>query len=277
MSRPSSKALLALTLTLIAVSLLILSLSGYLEPAQSLLLRPLSVAQRWIAARVAAISDFLTSPRDIATLRNRIAELEGENAHLEQEIIILREQLSETEILSALLDYARTQPESSYLAADVIGQDISPFLQWVLIGAGSDDGIRHGMPVVSAEGLVGRVSDVYATVSRVQLITDPALAVNVKMQSTGADGVLAAELNGELRVDFIDPEEVVESGELVLTSGLGGSYPPDIPVGEVLSLRARDYELFQQAVIEPVVDFNDLRILLVITSFRPLPVISSSP
>jgi rod shape-determining protein MreC len=133
------------------------------------------------------------------------------------------------------------------------------------------------MPVVSAEGLVGRVSDVYATVSRVQLITDPALAVNVKMQSTGADGVLAAELNGELRVDFIDPEEVVESGELVLTSGLGGSYPPDIPVGEVLSLRARDYELFQQAVIEPVVDFNDLRILLVITSFRPLPVISSSP
>jgi rod shape-determining protein MreC len=213
----------------------------------------------------------------VASLRARIAELEAENALLEQQVISLREQVTETDILAALLDFARTQPESRYLAGPVIGRDVSPFLRSVWIGVGSDDGVGRGMPVVTNQGLVGRVMEVFATVSRVQLITDPQAAVNVRFQDSRADGILVAQLSGELHIEMISQEKTISPDELVLTSGLGGTYPADIPVGQVLSVRKRDYEIFQDATIQPAVDFFDLEIVLVITSFRPLPIDENNP
>jgi rod shape-determining protein MreC len=277
MSRSRSRALFALILALIAVAFIFLSLGGYLDFTEGLLLRPLSSIQGWFSSRYAAIRDLISSPRDVASLRARIAELEAANALLEQQVISLREQVTETEILAALLDFARTQPESRYLAGPVIGRDVSPFLRSVWIGVGSDDGVGHGMPVVTNQGLVGRVMEVFATVSRVQLITDPQSAVNIRFQDSRADGVLVAQLSGELYIDMISQEKTITTDELVLTSGLGGTYPADIPVGNVLSVRKRDYDIFQQATIQPAVDFYNLEIVLVITSFRPLPIGDSNP
>ncbi|HEY47960.1 MAG: hypothetical protein AMJ88_01110 [Anaerolineae bacterium SM23_ 63] len=272
MKRSTSRTFVAVTLILVAAGLLTLSLGGYLTPIQSLILRPISSIQSWVALRVAAIRDFLTSPRDVASLREEISGLEGEVARLQQEIIALREQAAEAEILAALLDYARAKPESSYKAARVIGRDVSPFLRSLIIDVGSDDGISRGMPVVTRRGLVGRIIEVFPTVARVQLITDPEASVNVQLQLSRADGVLAAQLNGELWVDLIDQSATITQGELVITSGLGGKYPAEIPVGQVISIHRRDYELFQQTVIQSSVDFGDIDIVLVITNFRPLPI-----
>jgi rod shape-determining protein MreC len=272
MKRSTSRTFVAVTLILVAAGLLTLSLGGYLAPIQSLILRPISSIQSWVALRVAAIRDFLTSPRDVASLREEISGLEGEVARLQQEIIALREQAAEAEILAALLDYARAKPESSYKAARVIGRDVSPFLRSLIIDVGSDAGISRGMPVVTRRGLVGRIIEVFPSVARIQLITDPEASVNVQLQLSRADGVLAAQLNGELWVGLIDQSATITQGELVITSGLGGKYPAEIPVGQVISIRRRDYELFQQAVVQSSVDFGDIDIVLVITNFRPLPV-----
>jgi rod shape-determining protein MreC len=272
MKRSTSRTFVAVTLILVAAGLLTLSLGGYLAPIQSLILRPISSIQSWVALRVAAIRDFLTSPRDVASLREEISGLEGEVARLQQEIIALREQAAEAEILAALLDYARAKPESSYKAARVIGRDVSPFLRSLIINVGSDAGISRGMPVVTRRGLVGRIIEVFPSVARIQLITDPEASVNVQLQLSRADGVLAAQLNGELWVGLIDQSATITQGELVITSGLGGKYPAEIPVGQVISIRRRDYELFQQAVVQSSVDFGDIDIVLVITNFRPLPV-----
>lgn len=277
MSRLRSGSFFAIVLALVAAALIFLSLGGYLDFAEGLTLRPIGGVQGWLSARFAAIRDLVTSPRDVASLQARVAELEAENALLEQQIIALQEQVTETDILAALLDFARTQPESRYLAGPVIGRDVSPFLRSVWIGVGSDDGVARGMPVVTNQGLVGRVMEVFATVSRVQLITDPQSAVNVRLQDSRADGVLTAELSGELHIEMISQEETITPEELVLTSGLGGNYPPDIPVGQVLSIRKRDYELFQEATIRASVDFFDLEIVLIITSFRPLPIGDNTP
>jgi len=257
---------------LIAVGVLILSISGFLQPLENVLLRPVTGIQTWIAIRYTAISDVLTSPGDITTLRQENAVLEAEVARLQQEIISLQEQATEAEILAALLNYARSQPENRYMAANVIGQDVSPFLRSIWIGSGSEAGVAQGMPVVTERGLVGRVAEVFATISRVQLITDPEAAVNVEFQTSRADGSLSAQLSGELWVDLISQDAAIDVNELVLTSGLGGNFPADIPVGSVLSVRKRDVDLFQQAVIEPSVNFNDLDIVLVITNFQPLPI-----
>lgn len=270
MSRVSPRLLVTGALILFSVSLLILSQAGFFRPVEGLVFRPVAALQGWFGPRAAAVRDLFTSPGEVATLRLQNTELEAEVARLQQELIGLREQAAEADILAALLNFARTSPQSRYVAASVIGRDASPFLRSLWIGAGTDAGIARGMPVVNQSGLVGRVVEVYPSASRISLLIDPNEAVNVRLQQSRADGVTAAQPNGELRVDLIDQDAEVGDGELVLTSGLGGNYPADIPVGQVISVRKRDYELFQQAVITPSVAFDELEIVLVITSFTPL-------
>lgn len=269
MRRFSSRALVAAILLLIAAGMLVLFQAGFLTPLQSTIARPMTVVQNWVATRYGALRDLLTSPREMTALREEINRLETENAFLQQEVISLREQAAEAEILAALLNYARTQPENRYLAANVIGKDVSPFLRSVFINQGSDAGVTRGMPIVTARGLVGRVVEVFASYSRVELITDPQTAVNIKFQNSRAEGILTARINGELLVDLIDLEAPINQDELVLTSGLGAKYPPDIPVGSVVSIRRRDFDLFQTATIQPSVSFDDLQVVLVITNFTP--------
>jgi rod shape-determining protein MreC len=73
-------------------------------------------------------------------------------------------------------------------------------------------------------------------------------------------------------LDMISQDETVEPGDLVLTSGLGGGYPADLIIGQVVSVRSVDVELFQQAVVQTSVDFSRLEIVLVITNFRPVDI-----
>jgi rod shape-determining protein MreC len=209
-------------------------------------------------------------PRDVASLRQRNAELEAEVASLQTQIIELQQQVTETNVLSALLDFARANPSYSYKAAAVIGRDPSPFLRYVIINIGSNEGILPGMPVVTDKGLVGRVDAVIAEAARVQLVTDAASAVNVRVQASNTEAMLVGSITGDLSLDMIPQDAIVQVGDVVLTSGLGGSYPPNLLVGQVVSVRNLEYELFQQAAIQPNVDFGRLQFVLVITNFRPV-------
>jgi len=71
---------------------------------------------------------------------------------------------------------------------------------------------------------------------------------------------------------LIPQDDDIEIGDLALTSGLGGGYPPDLIVGQVVNVRSRDIDLFKQATIQPVVYFNDLSIVLVIVNFNPVEI-----
>jgi len=257
---------------LIVGGVLVLAFGGFLGTASRGLGGSLVAVQTWISVRFAAIQDFLAAPRDIAELRERNAELEAEVSRLQGQVIDLQQQVGETEILAALVDFSRANPESTYKGAAVVGRDPSPFLHYIIISRGSNDGILRGMPVVTNQGLIGRVDAVIADAARVQLITDPASAVNVRLQNAETDAVLAGSVTGDLTLDMIPQDINVDPGDVVLTSGLGGGYPPDLIVGQILNVRKRDYELFQQATIQPAVDFSRLEIVLVITNFRPVDI-----
>lgn len=259
-------------LALLAVGLVALALGGYLAPAIRVAVTPLVGAQTWLAERYRALVDFVTAPRDVAELTRRNQDLEAEVARLQAQVIELQQQNQQIDVLSALVEFARDRPAYDYLTADVIGRDPSPFLQYVIINRGSDDGLRRGMPVVTAQGLVGRVSAVIAGAARVQLITDASSSVNVSLQATEASAVLLGSLTGELTLTMIPQDAGVETGDLLLTSGLGGNYPPNLLIGQVTGVRSRSFELFQIASVQPVVDFARLEIVLVIRNFRPVDI-----
>jgi rod shape-determining protein MreC len=206
----------------------------------------------------------------MAALQQRNAELEKDVSELQAQVIQLQQAVGETEILAALVDFETGSPENTYKAAAVIGRDPSPFLQYVIINRGSNDGIQRGMPVVTNQGLVGRVDAVIADAARIQLITDPASNVNVRLQNAEADASLIGSVTGDITLDLIPQDIALEPGDLVLTSGLGGGYPPDLIVGQVINVRTRDFDLFQQASVQPVVDFNRLQIVLIIIDFKPV-------
>lgn len=263
-----SRLLQTTIIFLVVGGILALALGGYFSTASDWLIS----IQSWFSTRYLAVQDFLNAPRDIATLRQRNAELEAEVARLQAQVIELQQKVTDTEILAALVDFSRANPESSYMAASVIGRDPSPFLHYVIIDRGSDDGVRRGMPVVTSQGLVGRVDAVIADAARVQLITDPGSAINVRLQASETEAVLSGSVTGDLSLDLIPQDVAIEEADIVLTSGLGGGYPADLIIGQVVNVQKREADLFQHASVQPVVDFTRLEIVLIITNFRPVEI-----
>jgi rod shape-determining protein MreC len=272
MSSPSSRTIQTVVLALLVVGLIALALGGYLTPISRYILTPLVTAQTWLATRFQAVQSYVSAPQDTARIRQRNTELEAQVSELQAEIIDLKQQIAETRVLSALVGFARANPDNQYAAAAVIGRDASPFLQYVIINRGSDNGIRRGMPVVNQQGLVGRIAAVTASAARVQLITDNASTINVRLDPSQSQGVLQGQITGDVLVNMIPQSANVQIGDLVLTSGLGGTYPPNILIGQVTGVRKRDYDLFQTASVQPAVDFSQLEIVLVITNFRPVDI-----
>lgn len=255
---------------IILVGLILLALSGYMRPLFRTVASPVIAAQEWLSSRFLAVYEFVTVPRDVATLRARNQALENEVAGLQAQIVELQQQLREAQLLYALLDFARARPQNQYVAAAVIGVDPSPFIHYVIIDHGSDDGLRYGMPVITEQGLVGRIDAVTATAARVQLITDPGSTVNVRLEGLETDGQITGSITGEITLGMVSQDVALQPGILLLTSGLGGSYPANILVGQVVSVRKLTNELFQSATVQPVVDFSTLQAVLVITNFRPV-------
>ena len=259
-----------ITILILAIGLILLALGGYLGPVFAAASRPVVLAQAWLSNRYIAFYQIINSPQEESELRARNIELENEVDQLQSQIITLQQQLSETKNLEALLGFAGSNPQLQPVAAIVIGRDPSPFLHYLILDQGSDDGIRKGMPVVTQSGLVGKIDAVIAGASRVQLITDPGSIVNIKLQTQKMDAQVIGSITGEISLEMVPQDVVMQSGDMILTSGLGGSFPDDLLIGQVISIRKLENDLFQSATVQPVVDFAQLQAVLIITNFRPV-------
>ena len=268
----NSKNIQTIVIVVVVSGLLFLALSGYLTPVFNLSLNPLISLQSWLSVRYLSARDFLTTPRELTQLREQNASLESQVTQLQTQLIEMEERLGEAQVCFALLEFGRTNPQYDYTAATVIGREISPFLQYIIIDKGTQDGIRYGMPVVTQQGLVGRIDAVIANAARVKLITDSTAIVNVRLQSADIEAQLQGSLTGDLSLDMIPLEENVEPGDVVLTSGLGGNYPPNIFIGQVLSTQRRENALFQTASVQPIVDFEGINAVLVVNNFAAIDI-----
>lgn len=261
----------SLGLLLLAAAVLLLALgqragAGGLRAALTRVLTPLQqlLAQQTLPLRQPGSSG---APAPVLT---QVAELQARVSSLQGEVTRLRESESQRLLLAQLLKLARANPEYRYLAAQVIGRDVSPYLQYVLVDRGRADGLLPDMPVLAADGLVGIVTEATASAAKVLLITDPNLVVNVRVQRSRVEGQLRGSGPGLLRLDFVPLQAELAAGDQLVTSGIGGKFPPNLQAGTITSVRRRDYDVFQEADVQSAINFANLELVLIITNFTPL-------
>ena len=170
--------------------------------------------------------------------------------------------------LAALVDYASALQNQQVLTADVIGYEQTP-LRSITINRGTRDGLQAGMPVVTDQGLVGRIIGVQANGARVLLVSDPSSAISSRLQTTRAEGTVVGQVSGNLEMTYIPLGAQIQGGDLVLTSGLGGNLPANLVVGQVTSSRT-GLDVYQIAQVRSLIDFDALETVLVITNFQPV-------
>jgi rod shape-determining protein MreC len=182
---------------------------------------------------------------------------------LKMENILYREVLATNLRLQQLLQFKNTT-DQPVIAAQVIGMDPTGWFQSVIIDKGKNAGIKLNMPVVNAEGVVGRLVAVSYNYSKVLLIIDQNSAVDCIIQRSRDNGIVKGLSSKVCTLDYVLKSSDVRVGDIVVTSGLGGIFPKGIPVGEVIDVKNPAGELFKDVKIRPVVDFSKLEELLVI-------------
>jgi rod shape-determining protein MreC len=193
--------------------------------------------------------------------------LRAENRRLRAELADHEELRQANERLRRLLEF-RDQLAAPALPARVIAEDAASYFRTVVIDRGSSDGVRERMPVVVAEGLVGRVIRTAPHQSRVLLVTDASSAVASMVQRTRARGVCRGQ-GDALGFDFALHWEEIEPGDLIVTSGMGGVFPPGLLVGQVSRVSRGELGLFQGVTVAPAVDLARLEEVLVLLKESP--------
>ena len=211
------------------------------------------------------VGDALHGVTGYGDLRDQNQRLKARNDELEGQALQGEAGRKELEEALALLgvDFIGDIPT---VAARVVGAPVSNFEQTIELDKGTDAGIDVDMPVVSGDGLVGRVVQVSRSRAMVRLITDPGSSVGVRF--TRSDEIAIAEGEGadrEMSVGFVETTVEIRRRELAVTSGLNDSvFPAGIPVGRVVTAESSPGELQQHVTMNPVADLEHLRFVRVL-------------
>lgn len=197
-----------------------------------------------------------------------------ENQDLKQQLTMLKTQLSDYEEqvqqisrLRKLLGFTERY-KGQLLVAEVIGGKTSEPFKSLRIARGTHQGIRVGMPVVTAEGVVGRIIRSSISLADVQLLVDFDFNLDVLLQRTRVRGVLAGHAGENCRLNLQKGTEV-RIGDTVVTSGLVGGFPKGLPVGRVMRIAYESDNVTQVITVEPWVDYRRLEEVIVLYEMDP--------
>jgi rod shape-determining protein MreC len=198
-------------------------------------------------------------------LKARNNELEARVAQLEEEVLRLRNYRRENEWLREALDF-REEGNHDLLVAEVIGRSPSNWESTIIVNKGQAHGVTSGMAVVTQAGVVGTIINSSRHTSTVLLIVDAQSATGGLVQSTGDLVLVEGGQMGQrtLLAKPLSRDTVVEVGDVIVTSGLSRIYPKNLPIGEVVAVEPRQYDLSFAAIVEPFVDFTRLEYVLIV-------------
>jgi len=227
-----------------------------------------------ISAPFEALDNFVGWTQQAAIIFSENERLREENEYLKQAQIKASQIAIDNQRLKKLLNVGEGLV-NTIAAARVVADSDSPFFKSVLINRGTGDGVVKGTAVINEDGIVGRTINVGASSARVLLATDINSRIPVKLASTGINLILEGDNSAYPKLSFLPIDENVAVGDLILTSGYGMVFPPDLPVGQVIEtgeegikiqLSAKLYNLNYVSIVgyeiirSPVIPDNDITI-----------------
>jgi rod shape-determining protein MreC len=244
---------------------------GGLQDAAASALRPFQVATERVAQPFRDAYGWAESLFDARSDAKRLA---AENERLRQQVIQNQTAARENMRLRALLRF-REGPafprDYDGLAAAVVARPAQAFAQAIVVAVGSKDGVEPNSPVVTADGLIGLVTRVGTSTSRITLLTDDRSAVSALDLLTDASGVVrhGRGARSTLILDRVPKEANVRVGDVIVTAGwrsgqFSSLYPRGIPIGTVTSVGQTDTDLYKQVQVAPFADFSSLDAVIVL-------------
>jgi rod shape-determining protein MreC len=229
--------------------------------------------------------------RDLVGWTGDVLSAKGDNEDLKEEVTRLRRDLARAQTdqreaaqLRSLVGLGRREgfPQGTDpVTARVIARSPTVWHSTIQIDKGRSDGVRADQPVISGEGLVGKVASVTGGTARVTLLTDDTSAVSAQVMPNGAGGIVKPELGkpNDLLLDFIQKKRRVTKGATVVTSGMTSSrfeslFPRGIPIGVVTRVDSDEIELYQRVHVRPFADLGQMDFVQVLTK-RPEPLRAS--
>jgi rod shape-determining protein MreC len=207
--------------------------------------------------------DLWRARQEVDALRARVRDLERDTAGLAETQL-------ENERLRTLLDFRHTL-HGDLLTARVIGHDASGLSHTITIDQGTAAGVAKGAAVLAPGGLVGQVFLASPHAARVLLVTDHNSGVDAVVQRTRGRGIVEGTVEGWCGLKFVKRTEDLQTGDLVLSSGFDGIFPPGLPVGHISAVDKQGQGLFQYAQVEPAVDVDRLEeVLVTLGAVRPV-------
>lgn len=203
-------------------------------------------------------------------LMARNQQLEKDNLHLKADRLLLGQLQSENEQLRELLN-SRRLFKNKRMITEVMSLRSDPFTHQLLIDKGVLDGVYLGQPVINEQGVVGQVSQVGSTTSRVVLIVDASHGIPVRVKRNDAVGIVhGSGAWDKLNIPFVQSNADIKEGDLLVTSGLGGRFPAGYPVATISRFQYQEGELYANVTATPVADLDRSRYLLLLWNDDPL-------
>ena len=204
-------------------------------------------------------------------LKSMIDSLTQENAQLRDQLVDYENTLQENEQLKVQLEITEEEPENTLRAATVIGRDPNDVFYGFSIDQGTLNGVEAGDPVITQNGLVGIVSQAYATTSKVTTLLSEDVKVSAVDSACGESGVIASDIasasSGLLRLEYLPSDTQAQVGDIITTSGAGSAYPADIIIGRVESVQKSESDISQYAVVRPYEVLTSVQEVFVIIDF----------
>lgn len=233
-----------------------------LQSAVSGAVSPLRIVGGSIESASSTVGDTVDN---ITADQNTLSGLREYNEQLVQQYAQMEEYKQEAQRLQKLLDLKDTyQIEGT--GARVIGRSSEAWSQTVIINKGSDDGISTGQTVMGTSGVVGQIVSVSSHTATVRLLTDPQSGAAAMVQSSRAEGILRGSLVGLLYLEDLDADAEVNVGDVIVTSGLGGSYARGLIIGTVVKVDGQQGETSRRVLVSPNDSIDTLEDVLVVSS-----------
>lgn len=219
-----------------------------------------------VGAGIGGGTEMLGNVADDATANPAtLTALREQNEELRKLLADTDEYRQEAERLRALLDMKQVSGVTGQ-AAHIIGRSANAWDQSITIDLGSADGVEAGMTIMGATGVIGQVVRTADHSSTVRLLTDPNSGAAVMIQSTRAYGIVRGSLDGLLYLEDIDEDQIPQVGDVVLTSGMGGSYERGLIVGAIVSVNKTTSNATGTIVVSPNDDASLLEEVIVVSS-----------